>query len=114
MGHHRGKKQHQGQARGQRFQHGLLLRLPLTPELENAFSDPEKAQAIKEKAQNTEIPQEYRVAHRQPNADKDYACNNISHMFVKHHSNSISYACKVPRRRLPGLCARVKNDQSCW
>jgi hypothetical protein len=52
------------------------------PELENAFPDPEKAQAIKEEAQNTEIPQEYRVAHCQSNADKDYACNNISHRLV--------------------------------
>jgi hypothetical protein len=39
-----------------------LLRLPLAPELENAFPDPEKAQAIKENAQDAEVPQEYRVA----------------------------------------------------
>jgi hypothetical protein len=41
--------------------------------LENAFPDQEKAEAVKEDAQDAEIALEYRVAHREPNADKDYA-----------------------------------------
>jgi hypothetical protein len=61
----------------------LFSRLPVTPDLENAFPDPEKTEAIEEEAQNTEIPQEYRVANRQSNADQDYACNDAFHRFLK-------------------------------
>ena len=61
----------------------LLLRLPVTPNPEDAFPDPEKAQTVEEEAQNTEIPQEYRVAHRESNADNDHACNNAFHKFIK-------------------------------
>jgi hypothetical protein len=60
----------------------LLLRLSLTPEVENAFAQPEKAQAVKEEAQHTEIPQEYRVARRESNPDQDHACNDAFHKFV--------------------------------
>lgn len=61
----------------------LLLRLPPTPQLENAFPDPEKTEAVEKEAQKTEVPQEYRVAHRKSNADKYYACNNAFHKSAK-------------------------------
>jgi hypothetical protein len=42
----------------------LLLRLPLLPKAERAFAYPEKAQAVETDAQEVEIPEKYRIAHR--------------------------------------------------
>jgi hypothetical protein len=61
----------------------LLLRLPLTPEAENAFPYPEKAQAVEGNAKDVEVPQEYRIAHREPNGDQDNACNYAFHISIK-------------------------------
>jgi hypothetical protein len=80
---------------GKRFQRFLVLRLPLTPELENAFPDPEKAQAVKEEAQNAEIPQEYRIAYRESNADKDDACNNAFHRFLNNTARAKAFPMPV-------------------
>ena len=61
----------------------LLLRLALTPETESAFPDPEKAQAVEGDAKDVEVPQEYRIAHRESNADQDNACNYAFHILLK-------------------------------
>jgi hypothetical protein len=74
----------------------LCLRLTLTPEMVNTLADPKEAQAVPKDAQNSEVAQEYGVAHRKPDADKNNARNNAFHNFVKMTTVCVARASLMP------------------
>jgi hypothetical protein len=52
--------------------------------MEDSLSNPEKTQTVKQNAQDAEVAQEYRVAQRESDTDKNNASNNAFHRFVNY------------------------------